>query len=123
MRLCFFILVRHGKYFINVTIPSSEEQEKDLADDAKELEGMEAGISFKSVFDFMTITAPSRLAGKSVGTWLDEIRWSDQRKGKELEAFWKQGKQYQFCSKPGLKRVILAVCNNLIYSRGNKKII
>ncbi|ODM90062.1 hypothetical protein Ocin01_16621, partial [Orchesella cincta] len=90
----------------NPDLLSPEDREKDLADDARELEAIEEGISFKSVFNYMNITSPANLRGKTVGKWLEESEWSDVN-GKELERYWKYGKQYQFCSKPGLKRVVL----------------
>ncbi|ODN00137.1 hypothetical protein Ocin01_06550 [Orchesella cincta] len=83
-----------------------EDREKDLGDDAKELEAIEEGVSFKSVFNFMNITNPPNLRGKTVGKYLEEVGWTQER-AKELEKFWKDGQQYQFCSKPGLKRVVL----------------
>ncbi|CAL8126013.1 unnamed protein product [Orchesella dallaii] len=83
-----------------------EDQDKDLGDDAKELEALEEGISFKSVFNLMNITSPRSLRGKTVGKRLEEMSWTNKN-GKELERVWKEGRQYQFCSKPGLKRVIL----------------
>lgn len=86
----------------------SGEREKDLGDDARELEAIEEGISFKSVFNHMNITKPSTLKGKSVGKYLEDIQWTEEM-GKRLENFWKEGKHYQFCSKPGLKRVVLDV--------------
>lgn len=86
----------------------SEEQEKDVGDDAKEMEAIEPGLSFKSVFNHMNISEPRSLRGKTVGQYLQEVQWTEE-KGKILERFWREGKQYQFCSKPGLKRVILDV--------------
>ncbi len=107
----------------------SEEREKDVGDDAKELEAIEEGISFKSVFDHMNITKPSSLKGKSVGKYLEDIQWTEEM-GKQLENFWKQGKHYQFCSKPGLKRVVLDVsyagktyCQKIILCKFPKRLL
>ncbi|ODM95760.1 hypothetical protein Ocin01_10922 [Orchesella cincta] len=94
----------HMPYEPNLLPP--DDREKDLGDDAKELEAIEAGISFKSVFNYINITGPRHLCGKTVGKFLEEMNWSNER-GKKLEMFWKDGQHYQFCSKRDMKRVVL----------------
>lgn len=87
---------------------TSEDKEMDLKNGAKELEVTEAGVSFERIFNHMNVTKPSLIRGKSVGEYLGELKWSVE-KGRKLENFWKRGKHYQFCSKPGQKRIDLNV--------------
>lgn len=81
--------------------------EHDLGEVPKELETIEVG-SFESIFNHLNITKPSMLRGKSVAEYLEKVKWSED-KGRKLANFWKHGKHYQFCSKPGKRRVDLDV--------------
>jgi len=79
----------------------------DPADDTKELEESGDGTLYKSMFDQIKIEAPTRWKGTSVGDYLKQANWTDQKFGKEVEANWKNGRHYAYCTGHGRKRVPL----------------
>ncbi|CAL8126017.1 unnamed protein product [Orchesella dallaii] len=76
--------------------PSAVSTEQD-AEDIRDLE---------SAFNYMNITSPLNLRGKTVGRLLEETKWTGE-KGMTLQKQWKNGRYYQYCSKPDMKNVVL----------------
>jgi len=72
-----------------------EQEEEDIRD-------------LESAFNFMNITRPLNLRGKTVGKLLEDTKWTGE-KGVKLQKTWKNGRYYQYCSTSDMKNVLLDV--------------
>jgi len=74
-----------------------------------ELQETEDGETFHSFFDYINITSPDDLRGKSVGQRLKDVHWENKEMGKHVEESWRGGQHYAFCAGHGRKRYNLKV--------------
>jgi hypothetical protein len=99
-----------GKVLQAINMPYDPKDDiYDPADNAKELEETGDGVSYRSVFDQIMVTAPRNIRGRSVGEHLRRMDWSNKTLVKSVEDYWKNGKHYQFCTSAGSKRIPLKV--------------
>ncbi|ODM89886.1 hypothetical protein Ocin01_16794 [Orchesella cincta] len=60
----------------------------------------------ENAFNYMNITSPQRLRGKTVGELLEQTKWT-REKGTELQKQWNNGRYYQYCYNSDFKKIML----------------